>query len=100
MRWLLSPLIDKDKLPAARGLPRTWDEIGPGHLVITQESQSHGWWEAIVIDRKAEVFKLQYREFPHLPQFFRHRAAIALMYPPDEGRRPEVQAEQTGQSAA
>jgi hypothetical protein len=24
---------DKDSLPAARGLPRSWDEIGAGHLV-------------------------------------------------------------------
>ena len=27
---------DKDGLPAARGLPQSWDEIGPGHLVIAQ----------------------------------------------------------------
>ena len=42
---------DKDSLPAARGLPRSWDEIGPGHLVIAQESLDYGWWEAIVLDR-------------------------------------------------
>ncbi len=27
---------DKDSLPAARGLPLSWDEIGPGHLVIAR----------------------------------------------------------------
>ena len=29
---------DKDELPVATGLPRTWDEIAPGHLVIAQEA--------------------------------------------------------------
>ena len=31
---------DKASTPVARGLPRTWDEIAPGHLVIAQESGS------------------------------------------------------------
>src|SRR5262249_42278013 len=29
---------DKDGLPAARGLPRSWDDIATGHLVIAQEA--------------------------------------------------------------
>jgi hypothetical protein len=81
----LSPENDKDSLPAARGLPLTWDEIAPGHLVIAQESLENGWWEAIVIDRKDDVFKLRFRDYPKLPKFFRHRSAIALMNPPSEG---------------
>src|SRR6202045_3045518 len=36
-------------LPAALGLPRSWDEIGPGHLVIAQEALEYGWGEAIVL---------------------------------------------------
>jgi hypothetical protein len=80
----LSPENDKDNLPAARGLPRTWDEVGPGHLVIAHESLDYGWWEAIIIDRKDDVFKLQYRDYPQLPKFFRHQTAIALMTPPSE----------------
>jgi hypothetical protein len=42
----LSKTGDKDSLPAARGLPRSWDEIGAGHLVIAQEALEYGWWEA------------------------------------------------------
>jgi hypothetical protein len=80
----LSPETDKDSLPAARGLPRTWDEVGPGHLVIAQESLEYGWWEAIVLDRKDDGFTLRYRDFPKLPKFFRHRSGIALMNPPSE----------------
>jgi hypothetical protein len=80
----LSPETDKDSLPAARGLPQTWNEVGPGHLVIAQESLDYGWWEAIIIDRKDDGFTLRYRDFPKLPKFFRHRSSIALMNPPSE----------------
>ena len=88
----LSPDDAKDSLPAARGLPRTWDEVAPGHLVVAHESIEDGWWEAIIIDRKDDVFTLRYRDFPKLPKFVRHRSSIALIYPPDEERRPEASA--------
>jgi hypothetical protein len=42
-------------LQAALGLPRSWDEIGPGHLVIAQEALEYGWWEAIVLARKSQL---------------------------------------------
>jgi hypothetical protein len=35
---------------------------------------------------------MRYRDYPKLPKFFRHRSAIALVYPPDENRRPEASA--------
>ena len=85
---------DKDSLPAARGLPRSWDEIGPGHLVIAQESLEYGWWEAIVLDRKGDSFTLQYRDYPHLPKFVRHRSGIALMSPPADDAKPAAQSPQ------
>jgi hypothetical protein len=75
---------DKDSLPVAPGVPRTWEEIAPGHLVIAHESLQYGWWEAVVIDRNDDVCTLRFRDFPWLPKFFRHRSAIALMNPPNE----------------
>jgi secreted protein with Ig-like and vWFA domain len=83
---------DKDSLPVALGLPRTWGEIAAGHLVIAQESLDYGWWEAIVLDRQRDTLTLQYRDYPHLPKFVRHRSSIALIFPPDEERRPEASA--------
>ena len=80
-------------LPAALGLPRSWDEIGPGHLVIAQEALEYGWWEAIVLDRQGDTFTLQYRDYPHLPKFVRHRSGIALMNPPTDEAKPEAQAD-------
>ena len=75
---------DQDQPPVATGLPRTWDEIAPGHLVIAQETLEYGWWEAIVIGRNGDMFTLRFRDYPKLPKFVRHRAAIALMSPPAE----------------
>ena len=87
----LSPENDKDSLPAARGLPRSWDEVGPGHLVIAHESLDYGWWEAIVLDRQGDTFILQYRDYPHLPKFVRHRTGIAMMSPPTDDAQPAAQ---------
>jgi hypothetical protein len=53
--------------------------------VIAQESAKDGWWEAIVIDRKADSLTLRFRDYPHLPKIVRHRSAIALMYRANEG---------------
>ena len=81
-RAALSKNGNNDSLPVARGLPRSWDEIAAGHLVVAQESLEYGWWEAIVLERKGDRFTLQYRDYPHLPKFVRHRSGIALMCPP------------------
>jgi hypothetical protein len=54
----LSKNGDNDSLPAARGLPRSWNDITAGHLVIAQESLEYGWWEAIVLERKGDSFTL------------------------------------------
>ncbi len=60
---------DKDELPVATGLPRTWDEIAPGHLVIA---------------RNGDMLTLRFRDYPKLPKFARHRTAVALMSRPAE----------------
>jgi hypothetical protein len=90
----LSKNGDKDSLPAARGLPDSWNEIAAGHLVIAQESLEYGWWEAIVLERKGDSFTLQYRDYPHLPKFVRHRSGIALMCPPTDDAKPAAHTEQ------
>jgi len=81
-------------LPAALGLPRSWDEIGPGHLVIAQEALQYGWGEAIVLDRQGDTFILQYRDYPHLPKFVRHRSGIAMMSPPTDEAKPAAHSQQ------
>jgi hypothetical protein len=90
----LSKNGDNDRLPAARGLPSSWNEIAAGHLVIAQESLEYGWWEAIVLERKGDTFTLQYRDYPHLPKFIRHRSAVALTSPPTDDAKPAAEPQQ------
>jgi hypothetical protein len=75
-------LTSDEPLPTmASGLPKNWDEIAPGHLVIAQESHENGWYEALVIDidRNGEMLTLRFRDYPKLPKFARHRSAVALI---------------------
>ena len=67
--------------PAPQDLPRTWDEIGPGHLVIAQETLEVGWWEAVVVERNGDLVTVRYRDYPQYPNMVRHRSAIALISP-------------------
>jgi hypothetical protein len=68
--------------PAPQDLPRAWDDLVPGHLVIARETLEVGWWEAIVIERTGDLATVRYRDYPQYPPMVRHRSAIALITPP------------------
>jgi TPR repeat protein len=72
---------DEDLPPVISGLPKTWDELGTGHLVIAQESHENGWWEAVCIKRDGDMLTLRFRDYPKLPKFSRHKTAVALICP-------------------
>ena len=63
------------------GLPRSWDEIAAGHMVIAQETLEDGWWEAIVLDRTGDMVTLKWRDYPRVQKFKRNVAAVALIRP-------------------
>jgi hypothetical protein len=73
----LPPQINADPLP--QDLPRTWDDLAPGHLVIAKESLELGWWEAVVIERTGDLVTIKYRDYPQYPPLVRHRSVIALI---------------------
>jgi hypothetical protein len=73
------PLTNPD--PAPQDLPRTWDDLAPGHLVIAKESLEMGWWEAIVVERTGDLVTLRYRDYPQYPPMVRHRSVVALISP-------------------
>jgi hypothetical protein len=73
--------------PITSGLPRNWDEIGVGHLVLAHESYEDGWWEAICVKRELDILTLRYRDAPKLPIFIRHVTTVALVNP---GPLPET----------
>jgi hypothetical protein len=70
--------------PVAKGLPRSYDEIAPGHVVLAQETLEYGWWEVIVLARDGDLFTVRLRDYPELPRFIRPKCSIALMMPPAE----------------
>jgi hypothetical protein len=63
------------------GLPRSWEAIGVGHMVLIHESPEDGWWEAVVIQRENEVLTLRFRDYPRLPTVIRHISTVALVNP-------------------
>jgi hypothetical protein len=65
--------------PAPQDLPRTWDDLAPGHVVIAKESLELGWWEAVVIERTGDLVMIKYRDYPQYPPLVRHRSVIALI---------------------
>jgi hypothetical protein len=65
----------------AHGLPKDWDSIEVGHLVIAQENMIEGWWEAIVIATDNDMLTLRWRDYPKVAPITRHRTAVALMKP-------------------
>lgn len=67
--------------PVTSGLPRSWEEIGVGHMVLAHESPDDGWWEAVVVQRNQEILTLRYRDAPKLPKFIRHINTVALVNP-------------------
>jgi hypothetical protein len=67
--------------PITSGLPRTWEEVNVGHLVLAHESYDDGWWEAVVLKREDDILTLRYRDAPKLPTFIRHLNTVALINP-------------------
>jgi hypothetical protein len=65
--------------PAPQDLPRSWDDLAPGHVVIAKESLELGWWEAVVIERTGDLVMVKYRDYPQYPPLVRHRSVIALI---------------------
>jgi hypothetical protein len=72
------------KPPAAP--PKSWNEIGPGHVVIAQQSPEDGWFEAIVVESSGDTLTLRWRDYPRERRLIRNRLAVGLMYPNYEGR--------------
>lgn len=70
--------------PITHGLPRSWDSIQPGHVVLIHESPVDGWWESTVLERQDEILTLRFRDYPRQPKFQRHISQVALINPGPE----------------
>jgi hypothetical protein len=62
-------------------LPRNWQEIGVGDLVLAQQDPEDGWYEAIVGEANGDMFTVRWRDYPRQRRFARHRLRLGLLYP-------------------
>ena len=73
---------------SAPHLPRNWQQIGVGDLVVAQEGPEEGWYEAIVVEAVGDMLTLRWRDYPRERRIVRHRLRLGLLYP---GPRPNAE---------
>jgi hypothetical protein len=83
-------------------LPRNWQEISLGDLVVAQEEDpTDGWYEAIVVEVANDMFTLRWRDYPRLRRITRHRLRLGLLYPgPQAGKQTKPQSAKHPSTAA
>ena len=62
-------------------LPKNWDEIAPGHVVIALDEPGEGWYETIVVETSGDMLTLRWRDYPRERRITRHRLSVGLLYP-------------------
>ena len=78
-------------------LPRDWDSIGLGDLVVAQESLEDGWYEAIVMEAHGDMLTLRWRDYPRERRIVRHRHRVGLLYP---GERSPTESKKSAKPTA
>lgn len=65
-----------------KSLPRNWQEIDVGHLVLAKDDGPwESWWEVIPQKKLGESFELKWRDHAELPPIMRPRLELALLCP-------------------
>ena len=67
--------------PMASGLPKSWETVAVGHMVLAFAGAGEGWWESVVVKRDEEILTLRYRDWPKEKLFQRHVTTVALINP-------------------
>jgi hypothetical protein len=63
-------------------LPPDWAHIGVGHTVLAHSIEDEAWFEAIVVEARADgLFTLKWRDYQDQPAFQRRRHFLALLFP-------------------
>jgi hypothetical protein len=82
-----APSPDKTKAGGvvAAGLPRTWESIDVGQLVLVEDDDpGFGWWPCLVIKREHQVLTLRLRDYPDKGTYVRHIVQVGLVNPGPE----------------
>jgi hypothetical protein len=78
-------------------LPKTWQEITLGDLVVAQEGPEDGWYEAIVAEVNGDMLTVRWRDYPRERRVVRHRQRLGLLYP---GLKPTSDTAKANKAAA
>jgi hypothetical protein len=78
-------------------LPKTWQEIGVGDLVVAQQSPDDGWYEAVVAEVNSDMLTVRWRDYPRERKIVRHRLRLGLLYP---GLKPASDSLKANKAAA
>lgn len=63
-------------------LPRSWDDIKAGDLVLAQETDPlDGWWQVTIIEGNGDLFKLRWPGTGRGRPLQKHRATLGLICP-------------------
>jgi hypothetical protein len=81
---------------SAPHLPRNWQEIGVGDLVVANWSREDGWYEADVVEANDDMLTLRWRDYPRERRIVRHRLRLALLHP---GPKPSVETGKSGKAS-
>jgi hypothetical protein len=66
-------------------LPRTWQDIKVGDLVLAQdEDPADGWWQVTIIEAKGDLVKLRWPGTGRGRPLQKHRAVLGLICPDDD----------------
>jgi hypothetical protein len=82
---------------SAPTMPRNWQEIGVGDLIVFQENLEDGWYEAIVVEASSDMLTLRWRDWPRARKIVRHRLRLGLLYP---GPKPKAEAGKPGKASS
>jgi len=65
-------------------LPKSWDDIDIGHLVVAQDTDpKDGWWAATVVHKNGDMFTLRLQH-QNRRRVVKHKYNLALMWPGDD----------------
>ncbi|WP_128935502.1 hypothetical protein [Bradyrhizobium zhanjiangense] len=80
-----SPEKANEGAVVAAGLPRTWESIAVGQLVLVEDDDpGFGWWPCLVTQRQGQVLTLRLRDYPDKGTYVRHIAQVGLVNPGPE----------------
>jgi hypothetical protein len=71
--------VGGDLGPISAALPKSWDDVAAGHVVIAQDTVADGWWPAVVTKRHDDKLALKWRDYPGQLEFVRPTTAVALL---------------------